>query len=138
MTWVNASQPGLDKFKLFAGLNEDVSLTEYVPGERMMIGLRTLQFGWQMRGMLVYGKDGTGNKVGVFDTVDRQQQLSTQSCPNSVIHINADLKPYLVSVGWTAPKAGTGDVTFSTLLKTVKVFWCLLLALCKCIFILFL
>jgi hypothetical protein len=83
----------------------------------MLINVRVLQYGWQYRGLLLYAKDASGDKVGNFDTIDRIP-LFQFWCANSVIHTSAELKPYLMTFGWTAPPAGTGAVNFTALIKT--------------------
>jgi len=117
MTWVTAPILADKTFKIYAGPNEDATLTEYTPGERMLVSLRVMVYGMQYRGLLMYAIDSKKTKVGDWDPIDRVPMVHG-FCAKSVVHSGAELKPYLMTFGFTAPPAGTGPISFSSLIKT--------------------
>lgn len=121
MTWATSPVTTKD-LNLFAGLNEAASETTYTPGQPIQISLRAKTLDKLYRGLLLYAVDTNGNHVGGWRLIDRDIKFQVSAtCPNrSVIHSNADVKPSLVTFIYTPPAAGTGPITFESLVKSVR------------------
>jgi hypothetical protein len=88
--------------------------TGYVPGQTYEITATGTHGGVQKFGFELTAEDGS-SKVGSFEITNATETKLVNS-DNSVTHTSAgntpsgDQKSW--SVNWTAPSAGTGDVTF--------------------------
>lgn len=98
--------------------------TTYVPGRFVAVYIRALEFDVTYKGLLLYAKNSTGSKVGDWIVpLETNPQFAAAPnsgimCNRSVMHINAEEKPYVAKFIFVAPPAGTGPITFKCMLKT--------------------
>jgi len=69
----------------------------YIPNTIVTIELVVTKYEWKYRGLLADAVDVNGSTVGSFDWLSRKDSLFWEPpmCPGAVIHINADLKPFV-------------------------------------------
>jgi hypothetical protein len=111
-------------YKLFAG-DEAAPLTSYTPGAYMYINLRVICYGMIYRGLLMYATTANNTKVGDWYLPNDEpawwdlpwSALPGHKCDKSIMHASAALKPYLGIMRFKAPPAGTGTITFKSMVK---------------------
>lgn len=124
MWWTGAPRNN-NNFTMRAG-NGDIAfdLKSYVPGRYVSIYIRAKVFDNTYKGLLLYAKNKNNTKVGDW-IVPWEASPQFAAAPNasimcnrSVMHINAEEKPYVSKFIFVAPPAGTGPITFKCMLKT--------------------
>ena len=92
--------------------------TSYSPGLQIDLSLKTLDKDYKYIGTLLYAVDSDEKKVGSWTVLDDSLFQVSPVCDNqAVTHTSAVLKSYEEKFRFTAPEAGTGDITFRVLLK---------------------
>lgn len=91
----------------------------YTPDKLQSIFIRSLEYGWKFRGLLLHAVDEAGSTVGSWEFPPDDQALfwTPPGCPNTAMHVSAEVKPYRVQVRFRGPPKGTGTITFRCLLK---------------------
>eukprot|EP00937_MAST-01D_sp_MAST-1D-sp2_P001009 g1009.t1 len=121
MTWAQAPvRSSSYTLRTGDGPDEATDPTTYKPEEFMSIHLRVRQTGWKYRGLLVNAVDEAGTVVGKFVTPaepDYPFRADSPLCPGSLLHADADRKPYSAHFTFKAPPAGTGRITLRALIK---------------------
>ena len=117
MAWAKAPQRS-DHYTLRSGNGpaEASDSTTYRPNEFMTIHLQVLKTGWKYRGLLLNGVNDAGVIVGDFYNPS-EPGIPHPSCPGSILHADADRKPYSSQFRYQAPPKGTGRITFRALIK---------------------
>lgn len=100
----------------FASISSDVLVSGYVPGQTYTITGMVEQGAINKFGFEITAEDNAGNKVGTAILTDAARTKFVNS-NNGVSHTAAGTTPSSLntsvwSFDWTAPAAGTGDVTF--------------------------
>lgn len=95
----------------------------YVPDRYVSIYVKVLKFNQMYKGLLMFAKGGVNKtKIGDWDMPwEASPQFATYPtilCPRSVMHYNAEDKPYVTKFNFLAPPAGTGTITIKAMLKT--------------------
>jgi hypothetical protein len=95
--------------------------TTYVPDRYVSIYIRALLFDNLYKGLLMYAKNTQG-KVGDWNVpFENSPQFSAYGphlCTRSVMHLNAEDKPYVAKFTFLAPPAGSGTITIKAMIKT--------------------
>jgi len=97
--------------------------TKYIPGTVMTLHFSVRDPDWKYRGLLINAVDNAGTVVGgwEFPGLDIQKFWSPSTrgdvCARSLLHTNADEKPYNVKFFFRTPPYGTGNITLRTLVK---------------------
>lgn len=117
MDWV-LKPVASDSYRMTAG-PRDAPVTSYVPGRILNINIDVVKYGELYRGLLTYAETATGERVGKWVPSQEDPAFTRASslCANTLLHASAMLKPYQLTLQWEAPPAGTGTVTFETLIK---------------------
>ena len=101
----------------------DVPATGYVPGKTYIITLTGTHAGVQRFGFEITAEDASNNKVGTF-TITNAAQTQLTNMMEAVTHTGNGLAPSndskSWSFDWTAPAAGSGDVTFYAALNAAN------------------
>lgn len=96
-------------------ISSNIPVSGYVPGETYTITATGSHSGVNRFGFELTAEDNTNAKTGMFTITDASGTKLTNS-NNSVTHLQAGTTPSgdskSWSMDWTAPAAGTGDVTF--------------------------
>src|SRR4051812_43707450 len=78
----------------------------------------------EFRGLMMYAVNSNGKKVGNWNIPEELPALfklpwsnSSSPCYGTIMHDSAELKPYHSILYFAAPPAGTGTITFKTLIK---------------------
>eukprot|EP00937_MAST-01D_sp_MAST-1D-sp2_P001627 g1627.t1 len=121
MTWAQAPERS-NHYTLRAGDGPDEAAdpTTYAPGAFLTVHLRVRKTGWKYRGLLLNAVDESGAVVGRFHSPAEPGypfHVDSGACPGSVLHADADRKPYAARFTFKAPPTGTGRITFRALIK---------------------
>jgi hypothetical protein len=96
--------------------------TTYIPGRWVAVYIRALQFDHLYKGLLLYAKNSNNTKVGDWNVPWEASPsflpFGVQICNQSVMHVNAEDKPYVTRFNFIAPPAGTGRITIKAMIKT--------------------
>ena len=117
MSWAQAPQRS-DHYTLRSGNGpvEASDPTTYRPNEFITVHLHVLKTGWKYRGLLLNGVNDAGVVVGDFYN-PTEPGIPHPSCPGSILHADADRKPFSSQFRYQAPPKGTGRITFRALIK---------------------
>jgi hypothetical protein len=115
--------------------SEEHPVSSYRPNEILMIHIRVKCIQMQYRGLLIYAVDEYGKRVGDWNitaenptTFKRPWEDPLHKCFGSLMHANAELKPYHSILYYSTPPVGTGTINFQVLIKvcTSKYFFLIL------------
>ena len=118
MEWVHAPTR-TDEYTLRAERLGEVDRTSYIPGDLVDLTLRVKRRDYKYRGLLITAVDQRNATVGSWAIAGGNDALfwSPSTCPKSILHMSASVKPYTTSFTFRAPTAGTGKITFRCLIK---------------------
>lgn len=127
MWWTGAPEPvDRTEFSMRTGNGDPTKdPTTYVADRYLSVYIKALQFDTLYKGLLLFAKeDKAVNASKVGDWIVPQEaspqfaSYPTQMCPRSVMHFNAEDKPYVVKFNFLAPPSGTGTIRIKAILKT--------------------
>jgi hypothetical protein len=104
-------------------ISHNIPSSGYVPGQTYTVTLTGTHSGVQRFGFECTVEDSKNNKVGVF-TITNSAETELVNMSHAVSHTGSGLTPSnnskSWSFDWTAPAAGTGDVTFFAALNAAN------------------
>ena len=126
MWWTNAPRPApANEFSMRTGNGNPVNdVGTYVPNGFVSVYIKALQFDNLYKGLLMYARNSSGGKVGDWIIPEEETPLfslvplSDARCAHTVMHVNAEDKPYVSKFTFVAPPAGTGRITIKAMIKT--------------------
>eukprot|EP00040_Diaphanoeca_grandis_P016032 m.82506 g.82506 ORF g.82506 m.82506 type:complete len:1642 (+) comp25523_c0_seq1:122-5047(+) len=125
MTWtLKGGLTEMYTLRTSSGADPTQDSTTYVPGTIMKLHFSVRHPDWKYRGLLINAVNSEDEVVGSWDFPGTDQQLFWSPtgrgpmCDASLLHTNADEKPYNVELNFVTPAQGTGNISLRTLVKT--------------------